>query len=476
LTGSAGDPHSVSRPAQRRLARKSFSALHTRNFRLFFIGQLISNSGNWLTTVALTLLVLHRTGSGVYVGLIAACQYGPVLLLTAWGGLVADRSNKRNLLFVTQSLEMIESFVLAFLAFLPHAPLPAFFITAAAGGSFLAFDNPGRRSFVNEMVAERDLPNAVTLYSAMSALSRILGPTFAGALIVTLGYGWCFTVDGVSYLLVLAALAMMRPSELRRTPVANRGRGQIRSGIRYLISVPELRISFSMLLIIGTATYNFTVTFPLLVEKGLHGSDSQYTFVYAFFSLGGVIATFFLARRSRIGLRSIVNAAAMVGIAMLALFFVPNVLAACAAATLLGGVGVAYMSSTTAIVQLQPDRAMIGRVIALQTILQIGTTPIGGPILGFIADTAGPRAPVLVGSVAALGAATLGLVSGRRHLADYKSFSREPKRAEQSGDVASEAGPPRTDKASAPLRRPQGPLRHPRPDGPDPQLEPPPPG
>jgi MFS family permease len=200
-----------------------------------------------------------------------------------------------------------------------------------------------------------------------------------------------------------------------------------------------------MLLIIGTATYNFTVTFPILVEKGLHGSDSQYTFVYAFFSLGGVLATVVLARRSRIGLRSIVNAAAMVGIAMLALFFVPNVIAACAAATLLGGVGVAYMSSTTAIVQLQPDRAMIGRVIALQTILQIGTTPIGGPILGFIADTAGPRAPVLVGSVAALGAAAIGLVSGRRHLADYKSFAREPKPAEQSDDVAREAG-----EASAP--------------------------
>jgi MFS family permease len=439
LTGSAGDPHPVSRPAQRRLAHNSFSALHTRNFRLFFIGQLISNSGNWLTTVALTLLVLHRTNSGVYVGLIAACQYGPVLLLTAWGGLVADRSNKRNLLFVTQSMEMAESFVLAFLAFLPHAPLPAFFITAAAGGSFLAFDNPGRRSFVNEMVAERDLPNAVTLYSAMSALSRILGPTFAGALIVTLGYGWCFTVDGVSYLVVLGALAMMRPAELRRTPVARRGRGQIRSGIRYLISVPELRISFLMLLIIGTATYNFTVTFPILVEIGLHGSDSQYTFVYAFFSLGGVLATVVLARRSRIGLRSIVNAAAMVGVAMLALFFVPNVIAACAAATLLGGVGVAYMSSTTAIVQLQPDRAMIGRVIALQTILQIGTTPIGGPILGFIADTAGPRAPILVGGVAALVAAAIGLVSGRRHLADYKSFSREPKAAKESGNVADEA-------------------------------------
>jgi MFS family permease len=424
----------MSRPAQRALTRNAFSALHTRNFRLFFIGQLISNSGNWLTTVALTLLVLHRTGSGAYVGLVAACQYGPVLLLTAWGGLIADRSNKRTLICITQSLEMVESFVLAFLAFLPHAPLPAFFITAIAGGSLLAFDNPPRRSFVNEMVEDRDIPNAVTLYSAMSALSRILGPTFAGVLIITLGYGWCFAVDGLTYLVVLAALAMMRPAELRRTPVAGRGRGQIRSGIRYLISVPDLRISFAMLLIIGIATYNFTVTFPLLVEKGLHGTDSQYTFVYAAFSFGGVLATFVLARRSRVTLMSIVVAAAMIGFAMLALFFAPNVAAACVVAVALGGVGVAYMSSTTAIVQLQPDRAMIGRVIALQTILQIGTTPIGGPILGFIADSAGPRAPVLVGSIAALGAAALGLVSGRRQLARDRAIPR-PEHADDSVDA-----------------------------------------
>jgi MFS family permease len=411
----------MTRTARQAPSRNAFSALHTRNFRLFFVGQLISNSGNWLTTVALTLLVLHRTGSGAEVGLVAACQYGPVLLFTAWGGLIADRSNKRNLLFITQSLEMMESFVLALLSFLPHAPLAAFFVTAIAGGSMLAFDNPGRRSFVNEMVAARDIPNAVTLYSAMASLSRILGPTLAGLLIVTLGYGWCFVVDGLTYLVVLAALAMMRPAELRPTPVAIRGRGQIRSGIRYLIAVPDLRISFAMLLIIGTATYNFTVTFPLLIERGLHGSDSQYTLVYAAFSFGGVLATFILARRTRITLMSIVAAAAMIGAAMLALFFVPNVAAACVVATVLGAVGVAYMTSTTAIVQLQRDRTMIGRVIALQTILQIGTTPIGGPVLGLIADSAGPRAPVLVGGIAALAAAALGLVSGRRHLARAQS-------------------------------------------------------
>jgi MFS family permease len=164
----------------------------------------------------------------------------------------------------------------------------------------------------------------------------------------------------------------------------------------------------------------------------LHGSDAQYTLVYAAFSFGGVLATFVLARRTRITLMSIVTAAAMVGVAMLGLFFVPNVAAACVVATILGGVGVAYMSSTTAIVQLQRDRTMIGRVIALQTILQIGTTPIGGPVLGFIADSAGPRAPVLVGGIAALAAAALGLVSGRRQLARGEA-DLGPDRAEDPG-------------------------------------------
>lgn len=382
---------------------------------MFVIGQLISNSGNWLTTVASALLVLHRTGSGTDVGLLAACQYGPVLALSAWGGLVADRSNKRRMLYLTQALEMTESFVLAALAFLPHAPLSGFYITALAGGSILAFDNPGRRSFVNEMVQAKDLPNAVNLYSAMAGLSRIVGPTLAAALIVSVGYGWCFTIDGLSYVSVLLALLLMRGSELRRTPAAQRGRGQIRSGIRYVLGVPELRMSFAMLMIIGVATYNFTVTFPLFVERGLHGNDAQYTLFYAAFSAGGVLATIVIARRTRVSLRSVTAGAAGLGAAMLALFFVPDLAAAYPLAAVLGGAAVLFVTSTTAVVQLQHDRTMIGRVIALQTALQLGTTPVGGPLLGFIADAWGGRAPIVVGGVAAVAAAALGVAGRHSH-------------------------------------------------------------
>jgi MFS family permease len=278
----------------------------------------------------------------------------------------------------------------------------------------LAFDNPGRRSFVNEMVAEDDVPNAVTLYSAMVALSRIIGPTVAGALVITVGFGWCFTIDGCSYLIVIAALIMMRARELRTPTAARRSKGQIREGVRYVLRVRELWVTFLMLLIIGVFSYNFTVVFPLFVEKGLHGSGTQYTLVYAAFSAGAVVGTLVVARRQAVHLRSIVLGAGGFALAMLLLAFVPNVTLAYPVTALVGGTSVAYLTATTALAQIRADRQMIGRVLALQTVLQLGTTPIGGPFLGYIADVAGGRIPVLIGGVAAVVATGIGAFGWRR--------------------------------------------------------------
>jgi MFS family permease len=394
--------------------RATISSLRSRNFRLFFIGQTVSNSGNWLTNVALILLVLHRTGSGLAVGILSACQFGPILVLSAWAGVIADRSNKRTLLFVTQSLEMAQSFALAGLAFAHRAPLAAFYGTAVAGGCMLAFDNPVRRSFVNEMVPADDVPNAVTLYSAMVNLSRIVGPALAGVLIVTVGYGWAFTADAVSYLTVIAALAMMRPAELRRVPVTPRGRGQVRAGLHYIAGKPELWVTFAMLLVVGTVSYNFTVVFPLFVEKTLHGSDGAYTVLYSVFSAGSLAGAVVVARRQTITLGHVAAGAAALGVTMVGLSFVPGVALAVAVAAPVGAASVAYMTATTAIAQLRTDRRMIGRVLAIQTVLLIGTTPIGGPILGAVADSVGARAPVWIGGIAALLAAGFGVLASRR--------------------------------------------------------------
>src|SRR3984957_4565744 len=205
--------------------RTPFRSLSVRNFRLFFVGQLISQVGTWLTTVALTLLVLHLTKSGLAIGALVACQFGPVLLLGAWGGLVADRSDKRRLLIVTQTLEMAQ-----------FSPL------AAPGGFMLAFDNPTRRSFVAEMVPSEHVQNAVTMNSALMTSSRIFGPALAGLLVVTVGFPWCFLVDGISYLAVIWSLWAMRPKELYQPVRTPKGRGQVRQGLRYIKGLPELWI------------------------------------------------------------------------------------------------------------------------------------------------------------------------------------------------------------------------------------------
>ena len=397
-----------------RQLRQTFLSLQHRNFRLFFIGQLVSNTGNWLTNVALTLLVLQITGSGVAVGLIAAYMFGPILVLSPWAGAIADRSDKRRFLLVTQSLEMAESIGLAILAFLPHPPLSGLYALAVTGGILLAFDNPLRRSFVSEMVPPGSIANAVVLYSTIVNLSRIFGPALAGLLIVTLGYGWCFTIDAASYVAVLVCLVMMRQTELRRRPPKPRERGEVRAGLRYVWSQPSLRISFVMLLIIGTLAYNFNVTLPLFVSDGLDRSATVFTVLLSVLSAGAVVSALIVANRAMVRMRHIIAGAVAMGVAILLLAIAPNVAVAIPVAFIVGMASILYLTSTTAIVQLEGAPDMHGRILALQTVLIAGTTPVGGPLLGWLADTAGGRAPLILGGTACLAAAAFGTLAVRR--------------------------------------------------------------
>lgn len=398
----------------RRTLGKTFLSLRHRNFRLYFIGQTISNTGNWLTNIALTLLVLKITGSGVAVGTLAACQYGPMLLLSAWGGAIADRSDKRLALLLTQTLEMCQSIGLAILAFLPHPPLLGLYALATAGGVLLAFDNPLRRSFVSEMVPAEDIPNAVVLYSTIVNVSRIFGPALAGLLVVTLGYGWCFAIDAATYLAVLFCLYRMRTEEIHRHPPRPRGKGEVLEGLRYVMSLPPLWISFAMLAAIGTLSYNFGVTLPLFVKDTLHSSESVFTILYSVFSFGAVVGALFVANRNMVDMRHIVYGAAALGVAMFLLALAPGVLFAVPAVFLVGVASILYMTSTTAIAQVEARPEMHGRVLALQTVLIGGTTPIGGPLLGWLADTVGGRAPIVLGAVVSLLASIFGYYASRR--------------------------------------------------------------
>jgi len=391
-----------------------FRSFHVRNFRLFFGGQLISQVGNWLTLVAQTLLVLKLTDSGYALGALAAAQFGPILLIGAFAGLVADRSDKRRLLMVVQALAMVQSLGLAILGFMTHPPLLAIYAVALFSGIATAFDNPARRSFVVEMVPEKSIPNAVSLNSALMTGSRVLGPALAGLLVTTVGFGWCFLLDAVSYVPVIIAYWRMNPAELRQAPVTPKGRGQVREGLRYARSVPELWVPLLMMTVIGTLAFNFQTVLPLFVTRDLHGSDVTFTWLLSIVSFGSLAAALAAARRTTIDVATVSRNAIIFGLGMALLTFAPNQAAAYVTGFLVGFGSLMFMTAATAITQLAASPSMRGRVLALQAIVFLGSTPIGGPILGAISETFGARYGIAVGAVATLAAGGFGLFTVRR--------------------------------------------------------------
>lgn len=395
---------------------RTFRSLEFRNFRLFFTGQLISQIGSWMRQIAMALLVLKLTDDGVAVGVLVACQFLPVLLLGPWAGLVADRSDKRRLLLIVQSCLMAQSFALAALASLGDPPVLALYAVALLGGIATALDNPARRSFVVEMVPEEHVQNAVSLNTAVMTGSRIVGPAIAGLLITTVGYTWCFIGDGVSYTAVLYGLWRMRTEELRPAPPTSRGKGQVRAGLRYTWSVTDLRVSLVMMTLVGTLAFNFSVVFPLFVTRSLGGTEQEYTWLFSVVSVGSMLGALWTARRATVELSHAVWASFAFGVAMLLLSAMPSLLVAYPFALLVGVTSITFMTSSTALLQLRADPMMRGRVLALQAMVFLGSTPIGGPIVGAICEAFGARSGLVVGGASCIIAGSWGAVAARRHL------------------------------------------------------------
>jgi MFS family permease len=392
----------------------TFRSLRIRNFRLFFVGQSISQIGNWLTLIAQSLLVLELTDSGVALGLLAAAQFGPVLLFGAFAGLIADRREKRTLLLTIQSFAMLQSFVLAALAFQDHPPVWLIYVVAAFGGLATAFDNPARRSFVVELVPEDQITNAVSLNSALMTGSRVIGPALGGLLIATVGFGWAFLLDGVSYIAVLIGLRMMDPTTIRRSEAQPKGRGQVREGLRYAWSVTELRVPLLMMAVIGTLAFNFQTVLPLFATRDLGGSEFTFSLLMSVVSVGSLIGALLSARRTEVSVHTVSIASVGFGASMLALAAAPNQPVAFAVGALMGFTSISFMTASTAIVQLRANPMMRGRVLALQAIVFLGSTPIGGPIIGTVSERAGARWGIAVGALATLVAAVYGLLAVRR--------------------------------------------------------------
>jgi MFS family permease len=386
---------------------RTFASLRTRNFRLFFAAQIISVTGTWMQSIAQMWLVLHLTGSGVALGVTAALQFTPILLFGPWGGLLADRVDKRRLLMATQSAAALVALVLAGLTLSGLVQLWMVYVLAAALGAVNVFDNPARQSFVTEMVGKEQLINAVGLNSAVFTLARVIGPGIAGVLIALVGTGWCFLYNGLSYLPVVIALVLMRPLELHRTLRAPRARGQIRAGIRYAWNVPELRFPLLLMLVVGTLAFNFSVLMPLMARYVLNSGAGTFGLLMSFMGAGAFVGALFSANRERPTHRLLALAGLAFGALLIGAALAPTLATELFLLLLLGVAMITFQTTANSLLQLNSDPALRGRVMALYVMVFLGTTPVGAPIVGWVAQQYGARAGLGLGGLATLVASAI---------------------------------------------------------------------
>ncbi len=401
--------------AVRGAVSRTFSSLRVRNYRYYFAGQSLSLVGTWMQSIAQSWLVFATTRSGTQVGLLVAAQTLPVLLFGAIGGTIADRFGKYRILLWTQSLAGVQAGVLAALDLSGHLQLWELYVMAASLGMINAIDNPTRQTFVVEMVGRSQLPNAVTLNSVMVNAARALGPAVAGLVIATVGTGWCFAVNAASFGAVVLALTAIRQDELAPAPRAAPGRGQLRAGFRYVARTPLLRDSLIMMAVVGCLTYEFQTSLPLVAGDTFRGTAVTYGFFTAFMGAGAVVGGLVAAGRRHHGPMRLVTTSLAFGAVVLLAALAPTAPVECAALVLVGAGSVTFLSLANATLQLQAEPTMRGRVMSLWSVAFMGTTPIGGPIVGFVAGTLGARYGLGLGAVAALAAGAFGMVAfGRR--------------------------------------------------------------
>ena len=391
--------------AARAAIHQTFGSLRTRNYRLYFIAQLISVSGTWMQSVAQAWLVLHLSGSGVDLGIVVGLQFLPMLLFGPVGGLVADRVNKRRLLYFTQAAGGVLALVLGSLVVSDMVQLWQVYVLAVLLGVVNVFDNPARQTFVMEMVGRDDLPNAVSLNTVVMNASRVVGPAIGGVVIVVFGLGVCFFVNAVSYVAVLIGLSMMRPSELHPTGEVVRAKGQIRDGFRYVWRTPALRNTLLAVAIIGIFAYNFTVTLALLAKDTFHGGAGTYSILTACMGIGAVVGGLIAAHRSRPTPRLLQVLALVFGGLLAAVALAPTLAVAAVCIVFMGAASIGFIATANASLQLGADPAMRGRVMALYAMGFLGSTPIGAPLVGAIAEWTNPRVALLCGAVATVVAA-----------------------------------------------------------------------
>lgn len=408
----------------RSVARKTFRSLGVRNYRLYFAGQIVSMTGTWMQWVAQGWLVLRMTGSGFAVGAVTAMQFLPMLLGGAYGGVIADRVDKRRLLVGTQSIAGLLALILGVLVTTGAVRLWMVFALALTLGVVNAIDNPARQSFVSEMVDRDQVTNAVSLNSVLANGTRVVGPAAAGFLIAGVGIGLCFLINAASYVAVVIGLLLMRTNELYENNRAERRPGQLREGLRYVRRRSELWLPLLLMVVVGALAYNFSVLLPLMSRFTFNRGPAGYGEMFSVLSVGAVISGLTVAALGHATQKIAALAALSLGITTLVAAVMPNFGAELAALVAVGAASTVFVAVSNSVLQLRASRAFRGRVMALFAIAFLGTTPLGAPLIGWIGEHFGPRAGFAFGAIATIVAASVALALIPR------LRGREPKMAE----------------------------------------------
>jgi MFS family permease len=403
------------------LGRQTFAALAVPNYRNYFIGNAISMTGTWMQGIAQGWLVLQLTGSATALGVVAALQTLPTLLLGPYGGVIADRMDKRKLLIVLKTGMGVCALVLGLLTITGAIVLWQVYALALLLGLVSCAESPARQAFVLEMVGPEHLRNAVSLNSVLVNAARAVGPAVAGIVIAVGGTGVCFLFNAVSFVAVVVMLLRMDVAALSPSTPTKRAPGQLREGFRYVRGEPELAVPLLMMALVGCLTYEYQVVLPIVASETFAGDATAYGFLTAAMGVGAVVGGLFVAARGRTGLRALTTTAAAFGVTTTGAALAPNLTVALIAMGLVGVTSVAFMSIGNSTLQLAAAPHMRGRVMALWTVAFLGSTPIGGPITGLISQHLGGRAGLGIGAVACFVAVLMGVFVLRRQRSTQRS-------------------------------------------------------
>ena len=389
----------------------AFRSLRIFNYRLWTAGALVSNVGTWMQRMAQDWLVLtqltHHSASAV--GVVMALQFGPQMLLLPWTGFAADHLNQRRLLMATQAAMGTLALILGALVVTGAVQLWQVYVLAFLQGCAAAFDAPVRQTFVAELVGDEDLPNAVALNSSSFNAARLVGPAAAGVIIAATGTGWAFVLNGVSFGAVLISLCLLRVSELRPNPRARRAKGSFLEGFRYVWRRPDLKTMLVMLFLIGTFGLNFPIFISTMAVSVFHADARAFGLLSSIMAVGTLAGALTAAGRRAVGFGSLLFGAAVFGIGCTLAALAPSYGLFAAALVVIGVAALTFTNGTNSLMQLSTEPSMRGRVMALRIGLALGGTPIGAPIVGWVADQFGPRWALGVGAASGFAAAAVGV-------------------------------------------------------------------